>query len=241
MDGNEFPYYAALPLLVFGPLFGWLLYTFGLRELFKMPAEIRQRRRHDAELAAEFATEHDRKRGPGAGPSKRSQVLRSPVAWACQILFFAAFALFVGALSDRPTYRVLAPDRAVLKLSLSHPGQHQVECRRRTAKELADLPPNLRKRKVCSRERWPVRMELRIDGQVIHRESAAPRGLSDDGPSSVYRIFRVAAGRHHVRLGISDDGRPSGFNFEHGADVELVPGQAMVIGFDDNRSRIFFE
>lgn len=239
MDDPDFPYYAALPLLVFGPLFVWLLYTFGLREMVKMPAAIRALRRVEADEAVRRAEMHWRKRGPGR-PGKGARVLASPLAWIGQGLFYGAFAVAVGGLSDWPAYRPMAAEEALIKLSISLPGRHMVACRRRTAEELAALAPNMRAPKVCSRRRWPVTFALVLDGVLIHRQTVAPRGLAGDGPSSVYRTFRVAAGRHRLRLGIRETGAAQGFDHARQSDVDLAPGRVLAVGFDRETGVIRF-
>ena len=120
--------------------------------------------------------------------------------WVGQAVLYAAFAAFLGLLSDWPVYTPHDPDKALIKLSLSHPGQRKEECRRRSLEELAKLAPNMRAPLACSRERWPVVVELDLDGERIFARTVNPAGLSADGQSSFYSTFAVPAGRHRIAV-----------------------------------------
>ena len=103
---------------------------------------------------------------------------RGAAAWAGQVLLYALFALVIGVFSHWPPYRHLAPDLALIKLSLVHAGQPVGDCRRLDPDELAKLPPNMRAPMQCPRERSPVTVELDIDGTPAARVAAQPSGLS---------------------------------------------------------------
>ena len=81
-----------------------------------------------------------------------------PVAIVGQIVLYGAFAAFIGFFATSPRYQHLAPDQALVKLSLAHFGDR--ECRKRTAEELKQLPPNMRAPMECPRERSPLTIEL---------------------------------------------------------------------------------
>lgn len=240
MDSSDFPYFAVLPLLVFGPLFLWILYNFGLKEIFKTPGEIRERRRLEREEAARDSARVLGKRARPE-PVRRRAVRLPPLAWVGQGLAYAAFAAFIGYFSAAPAYTTLGPGQALVKLSLTHAGKRKVECRRRTREELAKLPPNMRAPQACPRERWPVLVELEVDGKPIYRKSVAPAGLSGDGPSSFYATFPVPAGTHHVALRVRDRGATRGFDYVREADVTLAPAQALVVGFRANDPAVFLK
>lgn len=226
MSGSDFPYFALIPVLVFGPVVGWMLYNFGLKELFKVPAEMRARRRAEAAAAAEQAVERSRKRQhAGATHGRRP----TAAALAGQAAAYLPFVAVLGLFSAWPGYTHVDPGDAVVKLSLSHPGQRKVECRQRSREELAKLAPNMRAQQACPRERWPVTVELEMDGRILHRRTAAPAGLSSDGAASVYARFAVPAGRHRVTLRLADGG--AGFNHERTAEVTLDAARVLVVGF----------
>ncbi len=147
-----------------------------------------------------------------------------------QAVLYAAFALAIGYLSTSPAYTHLAPDQALLKLSFSHGAQRIGKCRERSDEELAKMPPNMRTRQDCPRERAPVIVELELDGVRLYRGSLPPSGLSRDGSASVYRRFIVPAGTHRIVARLSDNARGE-FNYFGEQTVRLAPAQIVVVEF----------
>ena len=148
-----------------------------------------------------------------------------------QGLLYAVAALAIGAFSCWPEYRQLAPDAALVKLSFSHAAQRREPCAQLSAAESARLPINMRLRTGCSRDRWPVTVELVVDGRLLYRGTHRPAGLHADGPSTIYRRFAVAAGRHALTVRIRDTGRAVGYDYEASRDLSLRPGQSFVVEF----------
>lgn len=155
-----------------------------------------------------------------------------PLAWLGQGLLYGLFAVLIGVFSHWPTYRHLAADQALIKLSFTHHGQVVSACRQLTPAELAKLPPNMRAPTRCPRERAPVVVELDVDGTPVARQVAAPSGLSKDGASSVYHRVQVAAGEHRVAVRMKDSPGSGGFNHTREATVTLAPAHILVIDFD---------
>lgn len=164
----------------------------------------------------------------------------NPLAIAGQAVLYALFAATIGWFSFNPRYQHLAADQALLKLSFSHPGQLREECRRRSAEELARMPPNMRQALDCPRERSPVTVEMSLDGAVVTREVVKPTGLSRDGPSTLYARFAVPAGEHRLAVRIDDSVREPGFNHVREEAVQLAPGRILVVDFDPGRGGILF-
>ncbi len=148
-----------------------------------------------------------------------------------QIFFYAVFAAVIGYFSFYPSYRHIAPDAALIKLSFSHAGEHKEECRRLSPEEIADLPPNMRRPLACSRERVPLLIDIRLDNQVLYHEYLQPSGLSKDGESTVYRRFPVKSGEYLLTARLRDSRRKEGFDYEHSETIKLVPRQNFVIDF----------
>jgi hypothetical protein len=156
-----------------------------------------------------------------------------------QVPAYAAFAAFIGYFSTSPPYRHLAPDRAVVKLSFSHAGERKVECRTRSAEELAKMAPNMRALQDCPRERSDVKVDVEMDGAVIYRISERPSGLRHDLPTTVYRRLEVPAGRHTFRARLADTANGE-FRHHGEAVVEIAPGRVLVIDFDASRGGFLF-
>jgi hypothetical protein len=159
-------------------------------------------------------------------------------AWAGQAVLYGLFALAIGVFSHWPSYRHLAPDMALVKLSLVHAGKPVGDCRKQTAEELAKLPPNMRAPTTCPRERSPVTVELDIDGTAAVRVVAPPSGLSRDGASALYRRLPVAAGERLIQVRLRDDVRSTSFAYTAERRLRLAPAQVLVIDFDAERGGI---
>lgn len=144
---------------------------------------------------------------------------------------YAAFMAGLGFLATLPAYTYVDPGAAVITLSFGHAGEKVSECRRLTPEEIAALAPNMRRPTDCPRERVSLLVELELDDATLYRASLAPSGLARDGASSVYRRFVVAPGRHRLSARLRDSRREEGFDYELAEDIELAPGQHMVVDF----------
>lgn len=159
-------------------------------------------------------------------------------AWLGQFLLYVAFAGTIALFSRWPAYKQIAPDHALIKLSIVHDGQRLVACRKLSPAELAALPPNMRVPEVCPRERAPLLVEVDVDGKQVHRQQARPSGLSRDGPASLYLRLPVTAGRHALAVRLRDSARATGFDYQRQARVELQPSQILLIDFDSSMHEI---
>lgn len=164
---------------------------------------------------------------------------RAIVRYCAQALLYLPFIAVIGYFSTRPAFEVLPPDRALVRLSLTHAAQRLVECRERTPAELAKLPPNMRAPLDCPRERAPVTVELEIDGVLVAHAHAAPSGLTRDGAGTVYRRLPVAAGKHHLVARLRDRAGDA-FNYVSEADLDLAAGRVLVIDFHAGRGGFEF-
>ena len=154
-----------------------------------------------------------------------------PARYAGQFVAYAAMAAFVGYFATQPVFTYLGPDQALLKLSFIHAGQPLIACRHYTPEELAKTSVNRRRATDCARGRWPVTVELDLDGRPLYRGTHEPAGLWDDGPSSVYARFEVPAGRHRIDARLRDDGSKQGFAYSGSEVVEFAPGANFVVDF----------
>jgi len=155
-------------------------------------------------------------------------------AWARaagQLLLYGLFAAAIGYFSTSPRYTHLPADQALVKVSFTHTAQRVGACRRRSDEELAKLPPNMRVREECPRERAEVVIELDIDGKPYYRDVLRPSGLSRDGATSVYRRFPITAGKHEIEVRLSDNASGD-FNFERSETIDLAPAQILLVDLD---------
>jgi hypothetical protein len=157
-----------------------------------------------------------------------------------QFMAYAVFAALVGLLSVWPRFQLLAPELAVVSLTISHAGQRVGECRRLTQEELNELPPNMRKPSDCPRERHPIMVELRANGDVIYRQTALPSGIWSDGKASIYQRLQMPVGEHSFFIGMNDSGGEQ-FDYELRIRQKLSPGQNLIIDFDDQQQVFIFK
>lgn len=158
-----------------------------------------------------------------------------------QAVVYGIFAVAVGYLATRPSYTYFEADKAQILVSFAHGGKPKGGCRTPTAEENAKLAPNMRRKKICSRERVELLFEMRIDGQVVFNEALPPTGLRSDGPSRFYRKFPVAAGRHDVVFKLRDSEREDGFDYVREARIELKPKQNLAVDFKAAQGGFRFE
>jgi len=154
-----------------------------------------------------------------------------PLPLIGQAVVYLVFAVFLGFFSDSPAYVHFPPEKALIKLSFTHGGERKGGCRRRTAEELAALPPNMRKPMDCPRERVPLLMELEVDGEVFLHRWLAPTGLARDGQSHIYERIQVTPGRHLVIARLRDSERPEGYDYVSERAINVRSGQSLAIDF----------
>ena len=164
-----------------------------------------------------------------------------PLRWFGQAAVYAALVLVIGYFASAPAYRHFPGDQAMIKMTFTHGGKYRGGCRRRTAKELQELAPNMRREFDCPRDRVPVVVEMDVDGEPAYRASLEPSGLHGDGPSIMYRGFPVQAGRHTVEVRMRDTDRRSGFDYQRDGSFSLNPGQLLVIQFREEAGGFTFK
>ena len=151
-----------------------------------------------------------------------------------QALFYGFFAVAASAFAAWPAVNLMQPGQGMVSLTFSHAGRRIGECRLLSQAELDKLPPNMRKTSDCPRERWPVRVELRIDGKVLYNEVLPPSGIWNDGESNAYARFPISSGPHHVFIGMNDSGGGPEFDFRMDSRISVLPEQHIVVEFDSD-------
>jgi len=167
------------------------------------------------------------------GPANRWKIPVTAVA-------YALFAVVVGWLSVWPRFQLIDEGQAMVSVSISHAGQRIGECRKLSQEELNKLPPNMRKLDDCPRERLPVRVLLSSDGNPLYEAVMQPSGIWSDGESSIYRRLPLAAGTQRLFIGMTDSKRSEGFDFTLEQEVDLAPGQHLVVNFDGAQQKFIF-
>jgi ferredoxin/coenzyme F420-reducing hydrogenase delta subunit len=156
------------------------------------------------------------------------------------VVAYALFAVFVGWLSVWPRFQLIDEDQAMVSVSFSHAGQRIRECRNLSQEELNKLPPNMRKLDDCPRERLPVKVVFSSNDNTLYEAVKQPSGLWNDGESSVYRRLPLKAGRQKLFVGMIDSDRSEGFDYSLEREIDLKPGQHLVVNFDGSRQEFVF-
>jgi ferredoxin len=154
-----------------------------------------------------------------------------PLRAACMALVLGGLGGATGVLATRPAWHQLAPQQAVIRLSIRHSTAPKVACKPLTPQELTELKPNMRRQVGCPRERWPIYVELERNGEVIYGGTHAPSGLWNDGTATVFESFRVPAGPQELIVRMRDSGREQGYDQVRSGTVDLKPEQNFVIEF----------
>ncbi len=170
-------------------------------------------------------------------PAVRGNPWKLPVLAAA----LALFAFIVGWLSVWPRFSLIGADEAMISVSLSHAGQRISECRKLSQEELNKLPPNMRKLDECPRERLPVKVTFTSNGNMLYQATLSPSGLWTDGESSAYQRLPVKAGMQQLFIGMVDSDRSEGFDYFLEENINLVPGQHLVVTFDGTVQEFVFK
>ncbi len=176
--------------------------------------------------------------GGAAGiPSRRRNPWRVPVT----VFVYVAFAVMVGWLSVWPRFQLIDEGNAMISLSFSYAGQRIRECRKLTQEELNQLPPNMRKPQDCPRERLPIRVVLSSNGDTLYEDIKRPTGLWKDGSANVYKRLTVAGRSQKLFIGMNESGQSPEFDFSLEQEVDLAPGEHLVVEFDDIQKSFVFK
>jgi hypothetical protein len=145
---------------------------------------------------------------------------------------YGLFAVAASVFSAWPVFELIGTDEAVVSLTFSHAGQRIEECRQLTQAELDELPPNMRMATQCQRERHPVQVIFKADGETLYQESLKPSGVWSDGESTVYGRFPLKQGSRRLYIGMNDSGGAAEPDYELETTLVLERGQHVVVEFD---------
>ena len=154
------------------------------------------------------------------------------------VLILAIPALITLLLSDAP-YTFFDLEDSMLRFSIKHAGRHVKEEAMPTAEELKKLPPHMRVRVPKAGERFPVYVEVEIDGKKVISNSYKPGGLKQEGASYAYEKVIVAPGIHKVIVRMSDTGSPEHFDFVYDKELEFKAGRQICIDFDGGKKEFY--
>ena len=116
-------------------------------------------------------------------------------------------------------------------VSFHHAGA-VMEARKLTKEEIDKRLPHMRAQVNVSRQRAPVRLRVRLDGEVALDRSFAAKGLSHDGASVGLVRLPVTPGMRTVRVEIADTADPEVWTRQWSDTVMFETNRARVLLFD---------
>jgi hypothetical protein len=154
-----------------------------------------------------------------------------PGQYLGQALLYGLFFLPLVYLTSQPVYQRQDPALATLKVAVRHAGEVVGECVPAGGDAYDKLPVNMRRPEVCPRQRSPLRLQLRLDEQILLNVTEPASGLHNDGVTSIYRRFTVPAGHYQLSVLMNDDVAVDDHNWQLEQKIELLPAQVKVVSF----------
>jgi len=153
-----------------------------------------------------------------------------------RVLAFAALLVAVswslGAFSAWP-WRASDAGAAVLRISLRHVTPFSGAVTRRTAEEIAALPPHMRPKDAtqpATGRRADAVLTVAFGETRVLERRYRPTGLRRDGPVYAYEELPVAPGRHAITVTLAD-GLPGGREWSWSREVDFSAGSAPLVEY----------
>jgi ferredoxin len=147
------------------------------------------------------------------------------------LLLAVCLALQV-ALTDMP-YQPYAADESLLQIGMRNSSELRENFEQLTGPELAQLSHDEQVEYLNAQQaegRYPTRLRLEIDGQVILAEAYSAAGLRNEGASFAFGKFYLRPGEHAVMLSMDDAGGELTTVIEQ--TITFGPGEIHTLLFD---------
>jgi hypothetical protein len=177
--------------------------------------------------------------------------MRNKPNWILGIIILFLPALFVMKYTAEP-YLFYAEDVAVLKLAFQHTGQRVIEYDeigalkerakqyREKMKKSGNVKMNLKSKQSSTRERFPVAIELYLNGEEMLNREYQPSGRQRDAVSVIYDVFEIKPGKYDVKVVMVDSKREPITPFILEDSVEFKPREVKVITFDRSKKKLYW-
>jgi ferredoxin len=146
-----------------------------------------------------------------------------------------AVLVIVSIAANRPAQMIL-PQQAQIRVVINHHGQLIARSQNLPPDMRTKLPPGVDPALVLGGERFPVRLQIRLDGQSVIERSYPPAGLRREGSIYGLETWWLAPGAHTLELNLMDDGATWRTAFTGPAD--LAAGQSFILIYDPD-TRMF--
>lgn len=175
--------------------------------------------------------------------------MRKKPNWILGSIILLLPSLFVMKYTAEP-YLFYGDDVAVLKLAFQYTGQRVIEydeigslkaqakAYRETMKKSGNVKMNLKSKQSSTRERFPVEIELYLNGEKIHAREYQPSGRQRDAVSVIYDVFEIKPGKYDVKVHMLDSKKEGTVPYLFEDSVEFKQREVKVITFDRNKKKL---
>lgn len=164
----------------------------------------------------------------GIAPRRR---LPAPVrhVLAAGVAVVLSATIVIGSDAPYPSPPEASPE---LVVSFKHPGHVSEDCHTLTEAEKLELPPHMRRDRICERRRSPVRLRIEIDAEPARELAYEPRGIWGDGNSVAIERMSIAPGTHRVAVAIGETPDPNEWTWREERTVRVEGAGRVVATFD---------
>lgn len=173
------------------------------------------------------------------------------VNWIAGIIILLLPALFVMKYTAVP-YPFYAEDVAVFKIAFQHTGQRvkdydeigslkeRAKKYREELKKNKEVKMNLASRQSTTRERFPVEIELFLDGKPLHKRAYQPSGRQKDAVSVIYDVFELSPGTHRIKATMKDSKKEGTKTYIFEDTVEFGSREVKVLTFNKIKDKLLW-
>ena len=154
------------------------------------------------------------------------------VRYLLQAINYTVFMALIWYFSSSPAVRLIGENESLLTIAFAHAGEVSKPCHKLTQEELMKLPPNMRKPEDCPRERSPIIVEAKLDGELVYSQTMQPPGIFKDGSVDIYFSKKIPAGKHRFEIKMDDSVRKPGFDYMFEQTIDIQPTHILLVEFD---------
>ena len=153
------------------------------------------------------------------------------------VLLLVVFGLTVLA-SDIP-FQAYEDNEALLQVGLRHSTQY-LQPQTFSPAELAELPEHLQLAQIQGTARFPLRLVIKLNDQLLLDDLYQPAGVRNDGTTFVLEKLKIPPGAHALHIQV-DDGGEGQLRTVIEETIQVTAGQVIVVGSDPVEEFVLFK